>query len=57
MKKLDALALAIALLFMAVAFAGGASKSDSGERVRCVPEFAGNVMDKSYQVPPSNQGE
>ena len=58
MKKLDVLAVTMAMAFVAVAFAGGMSTSGSEERTHyCDPEYQGDVMGKGYHVPPSNEGE
>jgi hypothetical protein len=57
-KKLDVLAVTMAMAFVAVAFAGGVGTSGSEQRTHyCDPEYQGDLMGKGYQVPPSNEGE
>jgi hypothetical protein len=61
-KKRNVLVVAAAMLFVAVAFAGGMAGNGSDERAHYSDaEFIGtpvaDVMRPDYKVPPSNQGE
>jgi hypothetical protein len=53
MKKGNVLAVTMAMLFVAAAFAGGLSRSGSDERQL----VSTAVMSADYKVPPSNEGE
>ena len=58
MKKHKVLAVTMAIAFVAVAFAGGITSRGSNEVAHYNDaEYNSNVMDKGYQVPPSNEGE
>ena len=58
MKKRKVLAVTMAMAFVAVAFAGGVTSRGSDEVAHYNDaEYNGNVMDKGYRVPPSNEGE
>jgi hypothetical protein len=56
-KKLDILAVTIAMLFVAAAFAGGVSGGSDERTHYCDAEFTGSVMDAGYRAHPSNAGE